>query len=225
MLIRPTRIFSLSENAITVEFGSEMSEEVNAAAIRLADHFTEKPFAGHVESVPAMASATIFYRPHRVSRPDGESAFEAVQAEIERAVETVSISASGPTRRIEIPVSFAPENALDLDEIARHAGLGGDEAIHVFISTEYRVYMLGFLPGFAYMGTVDQRIAIPRRSSPRLIVPRGSVGIAGRQTGVYPTESPGGWQIIGRTDHPLFDETRVPPCFLAPGDSVRFIPV
>jgi len=108
--------------------------------------------------------------------------------------------------------------------VAAKAGLSADAVVDLFTGTSYRVYMIGFLPGFAYMGEVDERIAVPRRSSPRLKVPKGSVGIAGRQTGIYPLESPGGWQIIGRTEVELFTPDDHSPCLLRPGDNVRFVP-
>ena len=126
---------------------------------------------------------------------------------------------------IEVPVFFDDECAPDLRAIAEFGGLAPDEVIDIFTSEIYRVYMLGFLPGFAYMGEVDKRIAVARKPTPRLKVPKGSVGIAGRQTGIYPFESPGGWQIIGRTKMELFTPDDETPCFFAPGDHVKFYQV
>jgi KipI family sensor histidine kinase inhibitor len=123
---------------------------------------------------------------------------------------------------IEIPVCFDERYALDLNFVASSNDLSPDKVIEIFLAVTYRVYMLGFLPGFSYMGEVDRRIATPRKSSPRLKVPKGSVGIAGKQTGIYSLESPGGWQIIGRTDIELFTPQAESPTFLHAGDSVRF---
>ena len=220
-----TRIFPLGESAITVEFGNEMSEPLNDAANNLAAHFDKNRFPGFVEAVPAIASATIFFELLEVRRnfPGHSTAFEAITILIEKAVEDLADSPAVNSRVVEIPVSFRAENALDLEFIAETSGLSRQGVIEVFLSNTYRVYMLGFLPGFAYMGIVDERIAVPRRSSPRLTVPKGSVGIAGRQTGIYPNESPGGWQIIGRTDRELLTGNERTPCLFQPADTVRFV--
>lgn len=225
MDIRPTRIFPLGDSAVTVEFGSEMSAEVNAAAIALADHFTVHPFPGFVEAVPAIASTTIFYVPAEVKAAEFrfETAFESVRDLITHALEALKIVPAGAGRLVTVPVSFLPADALDLEEIAGHCELDPEAVIEIFLSQEYRVFMLGFLPGFPYMGIVDDRIATPRLATPRISVPKGSVGIAGRQAGIYPAASPGGWRIIGRTDIELFDPNNDPPCYFAPGDRVRFV--
>ncbi len=155
---------------------------------------------------------------HRVSLR-----FEAVKKVVENAAEGLSETPPVNRRIVEVPVSFSDKDALDLQLIAEAAGLSRQKVIEVFLSGIYRVYMLGFLPGFAYMGIVDERIAVPRKSSPRLAVPKGSVGIAGRQTGIYPNESPGGWQIIGKTDLELLTPDEASPCLFRPGDTVRFV--
>lgn len=222
--VKPARIFPLGENAITVEFGTEISVELNDAAVSLAGHFTDHPFHGFVEAVPAIASTTIFYKAHEIDIEPGRdaTAFDTVKEIIVNAAAGISHREQNSGRTIPVPVSFAPQDALDLASITSHSSLTENEVIDIFLSTTYRVLMLGFLPGFAYMGIVDERIAVPRRDAPRLSVPKGSVGIAGRQTGIYPSESPGGWQIIGRTDLRLFDAANDPPCLFAPGDQVRF---
>jgi inhibitor of KinA len=224
MSIRPTRIFALGDNAVTVEFGNELSVEMNDAAVGLANHFMADPFPGFIEAVPAIASTTIFHRSHEVGRRGEtfETAFAAVRSLILDVVERLALDEQDRGRLISIPVSFLREDALDLSTIAEQSGLRSNEVIDIFLSNEYRVFMLGFLPGFTYMGVVDDRIAVPRRATPRVSVPKGSVGIAGRQTGIYPSESPGGWQIIGRTDAVLFDPKNNPPCLFSPGDRVRF---
>ncbi len=129
------------------------------------------------------------------------------------------------TEPIEVPVDFSAECGLDLEELAVRSSLTVTDVISIFTARIYRVYMIGFLPGFAYMGEVDERIASPRKETPRTLVPKGSVGIAGRQTGIYSLDSPGGWQIIGRTDVSMFRPEDEEPCFLNAGDRVRFVPV
>ena len=221
------RIFSLGESALTVEFGTTISEKLNKQAIALADHFVEHPFPGFIESVPAYASATIFYDPI-VVRQEFEhfnTAFAAVSHVVNLALVKVGDSDISKSRLIEIPVRFANGGEFDLDHVADHNHISATEVIAVFTSTTYRVYMLGFLPGFSYMGEVDQRIATPRKETPRTNVPAGSVGIAGRQTGIYSLDSPGGWQIIGRTDVEMFSPNAESPCYLQPGDSIKFVSV
>ena len=219
------RIFPLGDNALTIEFGAEISESLNNRAVSLAACFEAAPFRGFIEAVPAYASTTIFYDLLEIRNdfPDFLTAFEAVKHLVENALENSDRAPENEARLVEIPVSFLDGDALDLDFVAGTNGLSRQDVIGIFTSKTYRVYMLGFLPGFAYMGEVDERIATPRKTSPRLRVPRGSVGIAGRQTGIYPLESPGGWQIIGRTDVELFTPQENTLCLLRPGDSVKFV--
>ena len=220
-----TTIFPLSESSLVVEFGREVSVEFNERSISLADHLAANPFPGYIESVPCYASTAIFYDVPTVKRefPTAQTAFETVKNLIGSILESVDLANFSESRLVEIPVSFDEEYAMDLPFIAEYAGASQSEAIDIFTSMTYRVFMLGFLPGFTYMGEVDSRLAVPRKKSPRLKVPSGSVGIAGRQTGIYPFESPGGWQIIGRTDTDIFIPESDPPCLFRPGDHVRFI--
>lgn len=225
--MRPTRIFPLSENALTAEFGNEISEPLNDAANNLCTYFETHPFPGLVEAVPAIASTTIHFDLIAVRRnfPQHQTAFEAIKELVENAAENLSNTPPINSRIVEVPASFDAENALDLDFIAEQSELTKQGVIEIFLSRTYRVYMLGFLPGFAYMGIVDERIAVPRKPSPRLIVPKGSVGIAGRQTGIYPNQSPGGWQIIGKTNLELITLDEASPCLFRAGDTVHFIDV
>lgn len=146
---------------------------------------------------------------------------------IEKALEGAWTHSAGSEfeqgRTIEIPVRYGGEHGPDLAAVAEQTGLTEDEVIALHAKPDYVVYCLGFLPGFAYLGGLDARISVPRRATPRLRVPAGAVGIAGNQTGIYPLASPGGWQLIGRTDTPLFDPYRETPGLLAPGDTVRFV--
>jgi inhibitor of KinA len=219
------RIFPLGDDAVTVEFGNEISESLNRSAIALCEHFTAHPFPGFVEAVPAYSSATLFYRVRDVivADSDASTAFEAVRRRLIGALSVFKDQVPVTPRRVSIPVYFGPEESLDLESIAERCGLSPGKVISIFLDATYRVFMLGFLPGFAYMGPVDERIAIPRHAAPRLKVPKGSVGIAGRQTGIYPTESPGGWQIIGRTDLEMLTGDASSPCVLKSGDNVRFV--
>ncbi len=219
------RIFPLGESALTIEFGNEISPELHSKALHIAEYFERNQFPGFVESVPAYASATLFYDPYTVKINFAEfpSAFAAVKILVEEALEKSSGESRVQNRLFEIPLYLDEESALDLRFISDFSSLSPGEVIGLFLERTYRVYMLGFLPGFAYMGKVDERIAAPRKQSPRLKVPKGSVGIAGRQTGIYPLESPGGWQIIGRTEIEMFAPDNDIPCLLEPGCSVKFV--
>ena len=221
------RIFPLGENALTVEFGNEISLDLNRQAIDLAEHFQNEPFPGFIESVPAYASATIFYDPVVVRKAfcETRTAFDAVRSLAENAVLAAGGRNDPIKRLVEIPLIVDNNTAPDLDFVSEFSGLPSEEAISIFLDRTYRVFMLGFLPGFPYMGEVEERIAAPRKQTPRVKVPRGSVGIAGKQTGIYSLESPGGWQIIGRTEMRMFDSAENRPCALGPGDEVRFFRV
>ena len=218
------RIVPLGEGAVTVDFGNEISVPLNERVIALALKLESDPFPGMIEAVPAYASVSIFFDLVEVCRsfPKSSSAYAAVSDLVGSAIQDLPVADGNETPPIEIPVDFGDTSALDLTTISQHSGLSRENVIDIFVSRTYRVFMIGFLPGFAYMGEVDERIAVPRHSSPRLRVPKGSVGIAGRQTGIYPLESPGGWQIIGRTHVEMFTGDETGPCRLHAGDIVRF---
>ena len=216
------RIFSLGETAAVVEFGQEISLALNDRVRGLAKYLRQNPFAGMLELVPAYASLAVFYDLIVVRRafPEFQSAFDAVRNVLENALENNVAVASSSEKIVEIPVCYDGE---DLEFVARHNDLTEAEVVELHTAQIYTVFMLGFLPGFAYLGELDARLAAPRRSAPRVQIPAGSIGIAGRQTGVYPLASPGGWQIIGRTDLRLFTPERNPPTLLQTGDKVKFV--
>lgn len=221
---RPIRIFPLGDTALTVEFGNVISPELNQKAISLAERIESLSFPGFIETVPAYASTTIFYDVVQIRRafPELPTAFEAVKKIVLEQSDDLSGSSSANSRLIDIPVKFDRDREFDLEFVANEHEMSLEEVVAIFTSTTYRVYMLGFLPGFSYMGEVDERIATPRKETPRTLVPKGSLGIAGRQTGIYSLASPGGWQIIGRTDAEMFTPDGDRPCPLQPGDMVRF---
>ena len=142
--------------------------------------------------------------------------------QIENLIEEDIEISSLPSRNIKIPVCYSAKYALDLQEISKQKNLATDEIVRLHTTKKYRVYMIGFLPGFAYMGEVDEAIAFPRKAQPRKIVEAGSVGIAGSQTGIYPLDSPGGWQIIGKTPIQIFNKEKADPVLLQPGDEIEF---
>lgn len=219
------KIFPLGLDALTVEFGNEISVALNRKVLKLSRYFQENQFEGFVETVPAYASLTIFYDVLAVKKkfPDFATAFAAVKSLVENALANLTDLPESEPRLIEIAVAFDKESALDLEFVAEVSNLSPQEVVEIFTAKTYRVFMVGFLPGFAYMGEVDNRIAAPRKASPRLKVPKGSVGIAGRQTGIYSLDAPGGWQIIGRTAQELFTPAAKNPCLLQTGDLVKFV--
>lgn len=218
------KIFSLGESALTINFGDEISAELNRSVLNLAFYFNENRFPGFIETVPAYSSLTIFFDVPSVRKHFSAfaTAFAAVKNLAENALCNLNDAPPAKSRLIEIPVSFAEDDAPDLAFVAAEHKISTAEVVEIFTAGLYRVYMLGFLPGFAYMGELDRRIATPRRATPRERVPKGSVGIAGGQTGIYSLNSPGGWRIIGKTNVELFTPTARTPTFLQAGDSVKF---
>jgi KipI family sensor histidine kinase inhibitor len=201
---------------LLLEFSPVVAPEVNARAVAAAAALRREGLAGLRDVVPTYRSVAVHFDPLRAD-------VEALRAALERASTAPPVAVE--SRTIEVPTVYGGTAGPDLDALASRLGLRADDVVARHAGTTYRVYMLGFLPGFAYLGTVDERIAAPRHSTPRLKVPAGSVGIAGRQTGIYPRVSPGGWQIVGRTALALFDPARTPAALLRPGDHVRFVPV
>ncbi len=218
------KIFPLGESALTIDFGNEISVRLNTCVLKLANFFAENSFAGFEEIVPAYSSLTIFYDVFTVRKNYQEfsTAFEAVKSFAENALRNSSDFQTNELRTIKIPVCFDKKFALDLEFVAASSNLSPEKVVEIFVGKTYRVFMLGFLPGFSYMGEVDERISTPRKQTPRTKVPKGSVGIAGKQTGIYSLSSPGGWQIIGKTNIELFTPEAETPTFLQAGDSVKF---
>ena len=216
VLSRP-RLHHSGDGLVLVEFEATIAPEVNRRAVALAHAIREARVPGVRDVVPAYASVGVHVDPLRFDHA-------ALDAVVSHAWDSAA-GADAPTRVIEIPVCYGGVFGPDLAEVAVFAGCGEAEAIARHAAGRYRVYMLGFLPGFAYLGGVEASIAMPRRATPRTTVPAGSVGLAGQQTGVYPCESPGGWRLIGRTPTAMFDATRPAPALLAPGDIVRLVPL
>lgn len=227
MLTLPSyKLISLGDSAITIDFGNIIDEAVNDVVLALYHSLQQSPIPSTIEAVPAYSSLTIYYDVAAAQKKTspGKLAYEWMTGEISKRLQT-PLSAGPPVdvqpSLITIPVCYDPALAPDLEQLAFRKGLSIEEVVSIHTGREYRVYMLGFLPGFSYMGEVDERIANPRKPAPVNVEP-GSVGIAGRQTGIYPFASPGGWQIIGRTPVSLFDSNKENPALLKPGDRVRF---
>jgi len=207
------RLIPAGDSAVIVEFEERVDSAINAEAVRMADHVRSAAIAGVRDVVPTFRSVAIYFDPLKTD-------LGVLHASIARvAGEPVE---AAPSSLVRIPVVYGGASGPDLAEVARFARMSEAEVVSLHTSRTYRVFMLGFVPGFAYLGTVDPRIAAPRRSTPRIRVPAGSVGIAGVQTGVYPSETPGGWQLVGRTSVKPFDRSSAKPFLLKAGDSVQF---
>ncbi|WP_239422035.1 5-oxoprolinase subunit PxpB [Bacillus sp. CGMCC 1.16541] len=212
----------LGDGALVVTFGERISEDIHKKVKTFVTKLEHEPFDGLIEYVPAFTTVTLYYNPWVLSEGGAKSAYEEVCAIAEEILTKIDASEEVEARRIEIPVCYDEEFSPDLSFVAEHNGLSEEEVIRIHTSGEYIVYMIGFAPGFPYLGGMSEKIAAPRKTNPRSAIPKGSVGIAGSQTGVYPLETPGGWQLIGRTPVSLFDPYRESPSLLQAGDIVTF---
>jgi inhibitor of KinA len=208
-------IFRAGDSALLVRFGNAIDPAVNARALTLAERIREAGWTGVGEAVVGYASVTVYLSPLIVEAREIEERITAL-------LPAIGTDAPLRTRALQIGVRYGGEYGPDLEEVAAFAHCTADEVVRLHASRAYRVFMVGFVPGFPYMASVDDRIAMPRRDTPRQKVPALTVGIAGRQTGIYPIESPGGWRLIGRTDQSMFDAFRPEPSLLQPGDTVHF---
>lgn len=213
-------IESLSETALLLRFGDRIDAELNARARAAAARLASARLPGIEDIAPAYASVLLRFDPRQW--PESAALKAALRASL-RAAETVTTA--DPSTCIEIPVCYEGSHGPDLAEVAALTELTADEVVRRHAAAEYRVAMLGFAPGFAYLLGLDPRLAVPRRDTPRTRVPAGSVAIGGGQTGVYPADLPGGWRLIGRTPVRMFDPRRRPPALLASGARVRFVPI
>lgn len=215
-------IFPLSDSAITIDFGNVIDEKTNDIIMQLYQYCTKNAFLGMKEAMPAYASLTIFYDVFSVRKNyiSFKSAYAFVEDFLIKSYENIGEGKSFEKQTIEIPVIYDGE---DLSYVADYHQISTKKVIELHTVPTYRVYMMGFLPGFAYMGGLDAQIATPRRATPRTKVPAGSVGIAGNQTGIYPSESPGGWQLIGRTELQLYMPNATEITLLKAGDLVKFV--
>ena len=212
------RFLPAGDRALAVELGDSITAEINRKVRDLLVAIESEGIPGLIDLVPTYRSLLVNYDPLRLSL----SELQERLADLEQHLDQATLKAP---KVAEIPTLYGGEHGPDLSHVAEHNGLDPDEVIQIHSGTEYLVYMMGFTPGFPYMGGMSERIATPRLQTPRTAIPAGSVGIAEQQTGVYPIESPGGWQLIGRTPVQLFDPQRDPPVLVVAGDYIRFTPI
>ena len=212
------KILTAGDASILIEFGKEISPEINQRISAVVQLMKEQHIEGLVDMIPAFCSLLINYDPRVIS-------YEEIRERVERLIKVDIKSENGKKKVFEIPVCYGGEYGPDLANIAAHAGLSEEEVIEIHSSQDYLIYMLGFLPGFTYLGGLDERIHTPRLANPRIKINAGSVGIGGSQTGIYPVDSPGGWQLMGMTPVKTYDPERETPILVEAGDYIRFVPI
>lgn len=205
----------LGDQAIILEIGNEINEETHHRVRAVTALLETDPPQWMSEFIPAFTTVSIVYSPLQVS-------YEEAKMELAALLKKASEITLPPPRTIEIPVCYGGDHGPDLEYVARHNGLSAEEVIAIHTGASYTVHMIGFAPGFPYLGGMSEKIAAPRKVSPRVTIPERSVGIAGNQTGVYPISTPGGWQLIGRTPTRLFLPDHEIPSLLSAGDTVVF---
>lgn len=217
-MLEYARLHWAGEAAITVELGEAIAPATNDRVLALVDILDARALPGVIEIVPAYRSATIYFDPLLL---DGDEFADHLRSFVGAPLSTRLT----PTKTVEIPVCYGGDAGPDLAEVARLTGHSPAEVVAFHHSVAYRVYLLGFSPGFPYLGSVPETIRVSRLAEPRTRVRAGSVAIAGEQCGIYPVDSPGGWRVIGRTPRRLFDPSGAQPFLLSPGDHVRFVPI
>ena len=222
----PYTISPLGDAALIISFGNKIDEIINEKIHTFSQLIKEAKIDGIRDIVPAYSSIAVHYNTVvSIKQSTGRTAYENIKEQLQHLLLSEVEEVAGPIRRLEIPVCYAKKYGWDLEYISGVTKLPVAEIIRIHTSLTYRVFMIGFLPGFAYMGEVDERIAVARKTEPRLQIEQGYVGIAGKQTGIYPLTSPGGWQIIGRTPLKLFDKLKEDPVLFAAGDKVNFFSI
>jgi inhibitor of KinA len=220
------RLLPVGDCVLLIELGSDASEHTALRVHAVTEQLLGRPPAGVLDVVGAVCTVALHYDPLRIEpMPEAETPFEALAQQVTQRLISLDPAAAQPAGEHEIPVCYGGEFGEDLEAVARAHGLTGKEVITLHSAPVYRVQMLGFAPGFAYLVGLDARIATPRRATPRTRVPAGSVGIGGELTAVYPLDLPGGWHLIGRSPVSFFDLAAERPSLLVAGDCVRFLPV
>ncbi len=216
------RIAPLGDRAMIIEFGHHVDAQINARVQAVAQAISLAALPGVTDIVPAFTTIGLHYRPELF---EGASPYEALRQQVQALLGRGIAPHKTATRVVEIPVRYGGQWGPDIEEVAAACKLTVEEVIARHTASVHSVFMLGFAPGFAYLAGLDPRLVVPRRATPRTAVPAGSVAIARDQCAIYPLETPGGWNLIGRTPLCLFDPNAQPPCLLAPGDEVRFVPI
>ena len=213
------RFLIAGDSSICAEFGNEISKEINAQIRAFNILLKESGIAGIVETIPTYRSLLIQYDPGVIS-------YKSLEGKLKKLLARLDSVEIPPSEVLEVPVLYGGEEmGPDLKFVAENAKMSEEEVIKLHSEPEYLIYMLGFTPGFTYLGGLNDAIETPRLKTPRVKIPAGSVGIAGKQTGVYPIDSPGGWQLIGRTPLKMYDADREKPILTEAGQYIKFVPI
>ncbi len=216
------RFTPLGDRAVMITLGATIDEATHRLVRSASVRIDQRPPTGFVDQVPAFTSIAVHYDPLIAAHGTSVTPYARVVDELSAALDGLTAERLPPARVVEVPVCYGGTLGPDLDDVARAHEITADEVVRIHTSGDYLVYMVGFMPGFAYLGGLSPKLATPRRTTPRTVVPAGTVGIGGSQTGVYPLDSPGGWNLIGKTPLAVFDIARPQPALLATGDRVRF---
>lgn len=216
------RFTPLGDRAVMITLGATIDEATHRLVRSASVRIDQRPPTGFVDQVPAFTSIAVHYDPLIAAHGTSKTPYARVVDELSAALDGLTAERLPPSRIVEVPVCYGGTLGPDLDDVARAHEITADEVVRIHTGGDYLVYMVGFMPGFAYLGGLSPKLATPRRTTPRTVVPAGTVGIGGSQTGVYPLDSPGGWNLIGKTPLAVFDIARSQPALLATGDRVRF---
>jgi len=203
---------------LRIQFGEVISKATNEEIRCFCILLEQEKITGVIEWIPTYTAVTIIYNPFEIL-------YNELKNKMESILEQISSTELPPADIVQIPVLYGGDKGPDLDEVANRNGLNVSDVVSLHTGTDYLIYMMGFIPGFAYLGGMSEKIATPRKKTPRSAIPAGSVGIAGEQTGIYPLQSPGGWQIIGQTPVRLYDGNKETPILLKAGNYIRFVPI
>ncbi|WP_282804530.1 5-oxoprolinase subunit PxpB [Clostridium tetani] len=217
-MYKETKYLTAGDKALTIEYGNEISEDISSKVRSMMVALETNKIDGIVEIVPTYRSLMVHYNPSIIGYDDLVNKLKSLENKLD------DISLPEP-EVIEIPTVYGGEYGPDIEKVAKHNKITVEEVIKIHSSKEYLIYMLGFTPGFPYLGGMDEKIATPRLKSPRTKINKGSVGIAGSQTGIYPIDSPGGWQLIGKTPLKLYEPNREVPILLKAGNYIKFVPI
>lgn len=212
------KIMPAGDAALVVEFGDIIDENVNAHVHALARKIEEQHIEGIMEVVPTFRSVLVRYDVFVCS-------YSQIRDVVHSLADNLNVLDKTAKKIVKIPCCYGARFGQDLSDMEKLTGLDRDEIIAIHSATDYKIYMLGFLPGFVYLGGLDKRIEVPRLKTPRVKICKGAVGIGGNQTGIYPMDSPGGWRLMGATPIDLYDENRETPILLAAGEYIRFVPI
>ncbi len=212
------QIKPVGDCGVLIELGNSISEAVNLKVMELNRKINQLSLEEILETVPAFCSVLVFYDPLKTD-------YDAVSKVLFQLSESLEATAGAGGKLVEIPVCYGGSFGPDISFVAEHGNITQEEVVRIHSGRDYRIFMLGFLPGFPYLGGMDERIFTPRLKTPRTRILAGSVGIGGEQTGIYPMDSPGGWQLIGRTPYRLFKPEEAGKPLYEAGDSIRFVPI